>query len=266
MSELFEIYDHIPLFMLAFARLGGLFVFAPMLSSSIIPVRVRVGLAFIMALAVTPVLAASGTTVPESTLELSRLGPLLIFNATMGVAIGFIVNLPLVAVQTGGLMVAQQMGLGFAQFFNPAVDDEADVLAQLLFFMALATFLMIGGHEAMFIAVLCTFEHLAIDANIVNLHLIDLIGALLNSAMELAMRIAAPVIALTFLESLALGYVSKTVPQLNILSLGFPIRIMLGFGMLMFGVAVINDVLTEEFGLMLDALFTWIEDEGHRHG
>lgn len=262
MSELLAIYDHIPLFILTFVRLGGLFLFAPMLASSVIPIRVRIGLAFVLTFAIHPVLVAQGIVVPPEMLDLHRLAPLIIFNATIGVAIGFLANLPMIAVQTGGLMMGQQMGLGFARFYNPAVDDEADVLGQLLYFMALAIFLAIGGHESLFVAVLHSFEHLAIDANVVNESLIGLIGAMLNSAMEFAMRVAAPVIALTFLESIALGFVSKTVPQLNILSLGFPLRILLGFSMLMLALTIIDEVLVEEIETAIGQIFTWIRTEG----
>ena len=50
--------------------------------------------------------------------------------------------------QIGGLLMGQQMGLGFARLYNPSLEDDADVLGQVLFFMALAGFLLVGGHEA----------------------------------------------------------------------------------------------------------------------
>ncbi|MCA9296082.1 MAG: flagellar biosynthetic protein FliR, partial [Phycisphaerales bacterium] len=108
MTELLAIYDQIPLFILTFVRLGGLFLFGPMLASSVIPIRVRIGLAFVLSFAIHPVLVAQGIVVSPELLKLHRLAPLIIFNATIGVAIGFLANLPMIAVQTGGLMMGQQ--------------------------------------------------------------------------------------------------------------------------------------------------------------
>ncbi|MEM7229468.1 MAG: flagellar biosynthetic protein FliR [Planctomycetota bacterium] len=259
MGSFIAIFDQIPVFMLVFARVSGLFIFAPMLAALSIPIRVRVALALMLTLALTPVVALQGIEIDLATMSIWALLPLFLLNVTIGAAIGFMANMPMVAVQTGGLMMAQQMGLGFARFFNPAVDDEADVLGQLLYFMALAGFLALGGHEWMFIAIAHSFEHVPVTADVISGSLITLLGGMLNAAMELAIRISAPVVALTFLESVALGFVSKSVPQLNILSLGFPLRILLGFGMLMFSLIVINEVLLEEVDFNLRQIFLWIE-------
>jgi flagellar biosynthesis protein FliR len=93
------------------------------------------------------------------------LGPIVALEFMVGLVIGFAASLPMVAMQTGGLIMGQQMGLGFAMFYNPAVDDEADIVGQVLFFMALAGFLLIGGHEAMLLAVLHSFEHIPLAAS-----------------------------------------------------------------------------------------------------
>ncbi len=176
----------------------------------------------------------------------------------IGLVIGFMASLPLIAIQTGGLVMGQQMGLGFASFFNPAIDDEADVVGQMLFFMTLAGFLIIGGHEAMVLAVLRSFEHLPLGSFAVNADLIQLLAGLLTSALELALRVAAPLLALIFLESLAMGFLAKTVPQLNILSLGFPLRILAGLLIIILGLTVIDQVMMEGMQEVLDVIFSWV--------
>ena len=192
-------------------------------------------------------------------LSIWMLGPIIAGEALVGLVIGFIASLPLVGVQTGGLVMGQQMGLGFARFYNPAVDDEADVIGQVLFFLGLAGFLVIGGHEAMLLSVLHSFEHIPPGGVSINGSLLGLITGLLLSAFELAMRVAAPLLALIFLETLAMGFVSKTVPQLNILSLGFPLRILAGIGIVAVGLYVINDVMMVAIDDAMHAMFNWIE-------
>ena len=245
--------------MLVIFRFTGLMVYGPVFGSPAIPVRVKVLLSLLIGVAVYPIVSIAHPL--NSTLELNliSLAPLVAMELLIGVVIGFVASLPMMAVQTGGLIMGQQMGLGFAMFFNPAIDDESDIIGQLLFFMALAGFLMIGGHEAMVLAVLHSFDHVALGQFTIDAGVIDLLAGLLLAAFELAMRVAAPLLAIIFLESVAMGFVSKSVPQLNILSLGFPIRILAGFAIVALGLVVIDEVMMEGIDEMLRALFGWIE-------
>ncbi len=253
-----NLLDHLPPLLLVMSRLGGLMVFGPVFGSPVIPVRVKVFLTLLVALAVYPLLVERGFSGPME-LSIWMLGPIIAGEALVGLVIGFIASMPLVGVQTGGLIMGQQMGLGFARFYNPAVDDEADVIGQLLFFLGLAGFLVIGGHEAMLLSVLHSFEHVPAGGVSMNVSLLELITGLLLSAFELAMRVAAPLLALIFLETLAMGFVSKTVPQLNILSLGFPLRILAGIAIVALGLYVINDVMMVAINDAMFATFEWIE-------
>lgn len=257
-----ELFDHIPAASLVVFRIGGLMVYAPVLGSSLIPVRVRVFLTFMLGIAVYPLLAETHFADVHLPLHLGALVPLVGMEVLLGVIIGFAAMMPLIAMQTGGLIMSQQMGLGFAQFFNPALDDEADVLGQFLFFMTLAGFLLMGGHEGMLLAVMRSFDHMPPGAMFIDFNMLTLLSGLLLSAFELALRVAAPLLALIFLQSLAMGFVSKTVPQLNILSLGFPMRILIGIGIIATGLTIINDVLIEGINQMFEVLFAWIES-GH---
>lgn len=259
MHQLEAIYEHIPPALLVVFRIGGLMIFGPVFGSAVIPVRIKVALAFFVGLAIYPLLSREHFAGTELVLDVWMLGPIVAMEFMVGLVIGYAASLPMVAMQTGGLIMGQQMGLGFAMFYNPAVDDEADIVGQVLFFMALAGFLLIGGHEAMLLAVLHSFEHIPLAGFTAEVSMVTLLTGMLLAAFELALRVAAPLLALIFLQSLAMGYISKTVPQLNILSLGFPIRILVGFFIVAVGLVIINEVLMEGIDVMLRAIFAWVE-------
>lgn len=244
--------------MLVVFRFTGLMVFGPVFSSPVIPVRVRVFLSFLLGLAVYPIVTAAHPVHEIVQLDLFSLAPIVVSEILIGAIIGFVASLPMMAAQTGGLIMGQQMGLGFATFFNPAIDDEADIIGQLLFFLALAGFLMIGGLEAMVLAVLHSFDHVSLGGFACDVSAIELITGVLLAAFELALRVAAPLLAIIFLESVAMGFVSKSVPQLNILSLGFPLRILAGFAIVALGLVVINEVVMDGIDETLHAIFDWI--------
>jgi flagellar biosynthetic protein FliR len=252
------ILEHVPPALLVVFRLGGLMIFGPVFGSPAVPVRVKVLLSFAIGLAVYPLLAARGLVGPGLDLGLWTLAPLVGSELLVGVVVGLLASLPLVSVQTGGLIMGQQMGLGFARFYNPGIDDEADLLGQVLFFLALAGFLLVGGHESMVLAILRSFEYLPLGAFHLDLDVVSLLAGLLLSVLELALRVAAPVLALVFLESVAMGFMAKTVPQLNILSLGFPLRILAGIAIVALGLWVIDDVVMDEIAWVLDGIHAWV--------
>lgn len=259
MTQYQAILNHIPPAMLVMFRIGGLMIYGPVFGASVIPARIKVSLALLITLAVYPMLSVGCLAGQTLSLDLWSLAPLVGLELIIGLLIGYMASLPLVAVQTGGLLMGQQMGLGFARFYNPGMDAQADIVGQMLFFMALAGFLLIGGHEAMMLAVLRSFQYVPLGGLAMDGDVLSLLAGLLLSAFELALRVAAPVLALVFLESLAMGYMAKTVPQLNILSLGFPIRILAGFAMIILALVVMNDVIMDGIDTVLNEIFLWIE-------
>ncbi len=249
--------------MLVVFRFGGLMIYGPVFGSPSVPLRVKVMLSFLLGVAVYPLLThVHPTGDAPLQLELWSLAPMVATELMIGMIIGYVASIPMTAVQTGGLVMGQQMGLGFARFFNPAIDDEADIVGQLLFFMALVGFLMIGGHEAMILAVMHSFQHVPLGGFVPDQSLLDLLSGLLLAAFELALRVSAPLLAIIFLESIAMGFVSKTVPQLNILSLGFPLRILAGFAIIALGLVVIDEVVMDSVDFVLQLLFEWIDGAG----
>lgn len=259
MTQLSQILEHVPPALLVVFRFAGLMIYGPVFGSPAIPVRVKVFLAFLIGIAVYPVVSVAQPSGEPLTLDLWSLAPRVATELMIGLIIGYVASLPMMAMQTGGLVMGQQMGLGFARFFDPAIDDEADIVGQVLFYMALAGFLLIGGHEAMLMAVMHSFEHVPLGGFTIDNSVLELITGLLLAAFELALRVSVPLLAIIFLESIAMGFVSKTVPQLNILSLGFPLRIIAGFLILALGMVVIDDVLMDGIDQILQALFDWIE-------
>ena len=264
MSAYQAILDHLPPALLVTFRIGGLMIYGPVFGSSVIPARVRIFLSFLVGAGVYWLVSDGGTAASGLRLDLWLLAPLIAMELLIGLIVGYLASLPLIGLQTGGLIMGQQMGLGFAQLYNPAMDDEADIVGQMLFFMALAGFLILGGHEWMLLAVLHSFEHvpLGLGGTVVSFDLVGLVTGVLLASLELAVRVAAPVLAMVFLETVAMGFLAKTVPQLNILSLGFPLRILVGIGTVAVGLVVINDVAIELISSTFDGMFDWISAQG----
>lgn len=254
-----------PLILVA-ARLGGLALFAPVYGSPVIAGRIKAFLFLGLAVVSLPVLTASGVFAGTAELTLWALLAAIAVEVAVGAIIGFIALIPMLAMQTGGLIMAQQMGLGFARFYNPAMGDEADVLENLLFLLALVTFIGLGGIDWTALAVLNSYQYVAVTGLSLDWSFASMLSGLIMAAFEIGMRVAAPLLALVFLETVAIGFISKTVPQLNILSLGFPLRIMIGLATIIVGVVVLEGVLIDFIDDVLGVMMNWHSGGGLSSG
>ena len=238
-------------------RLGGLFLYAPLLSMNAIPARVKGLLVVLTGVGAWAVLDADNVAFPAvSIMDPWAMVPLGAAEIAIGALIGFLASLPIFALQTGGMVMGQQMGLGFARFYNPAAGTESDVLEQLMVFLAISMFLVMGGLDALFLSVLRSFHY--VQAGVFTGDgAIDLVTGVLLAATELGLRVAVPLLGVVFLETVAMGFVSKTVPQLNVLSFGFPVRIIIGLIMVLAGLEVIMLVSENFIHDVLDSLYDW---------
>ena len=120
-----SILDNMPSALLVIFRLGGLMIYGPVFGAPVIPVRIKALLSVVMGLAIFPVVMERLPVTPPS-LDLFTLVPLIVGELLIGLIIGFVSALPLVGVQMGGLLMSQQMGLGFARIFNPSMGGSDD--------------------------------------------------------------------------------------------------------------------------------------------
>lgn len=211
----------LPLFMLVAARLAALLMFLPPLTGSALPARFRVGLVLGLAALVTPLVSLpEGLPITPAGLAIALGGELLV-----GAVHGLVIRACFTALEIGGQLIAQESGLAFGQVADPATGANNDVLSTVYVQMALVLYLVVDGHRALVAAVLDTFAHaplatLAMEPDAA----MGLLTAALLSGLEFALRVAAPVVLTLMLVNLALGFVGRVIPQLNVTALAFSVK------------------------------------------
>lgn len=248
-------------FMLVLTRITGIFVFTPLLSSMSMPMRFKALLAVTLSAAAFP-MAEQATLPAQMVMDLPTIGIIMFSELLIGISIGLIASMPLVAVQMAGFLMGYQMGLSLAQTYNPEMEGNDGVINQLLFTMGIAVYISAGGIDMILVALLGSFENVPTGAFGADDVPIDMIVGLINSGIELAMRLAAPVLAVIVLSLISMGFVMKTMPQINILSVGFAAKIMAGLTILMVSLGAINAVIHEETLVGLTELISWTESLG----
>ena len=263
-TDLSPYYPHVMLGIMVTARLGGLFMFAPVISSDAFPSQVKVALLLALTAATYPAVLPSMLAVNPDVLSmpftLFNIATVLAMEFLLGVVIGYVASLPLMAAQLAGLFVGQQMGVALAEEYDPASGVNSNVISHMLYYLAVISFLMLGGAELVVLAVLRSFETVPGGGFRTDQSIIDWLSGLLNASFSLALRLAAPVLCMLTLESVSLGFINKTAQAFNIMSLGFPIRVIIGFLLLIISVQAICDVMQTETVEVLDGIFVVLEN------
>ena len=226
--------DQFLLFTFVLTRVGGLFMTLPVFGSQSIPLQFRGLTAVAIALMVTP--SFWGTSVPEPC-NVINLAVLLGREAVLGIALGLSVNILFSGMQLAGQIIAQISGLSLADVFDPALDTNVPVFSQLLDATALAVFVTIGGHRQVIDALLGTFRELPPGRADFAPTLVDALTQILSSSFLTGLRAAAPVMVSLMLAVLIIGLISRTLPQLNTINLGFSLNTIVLLGTLAFSIS-----------------------------
>lgn len=231
--------NFVPVYVLVVFRIAGMMVWAPLLGSQQIPKRIKALIAVVIAAAMVPGISPQ-MTLPQSTWGLAvAIGGELIFGAAIGMILSFI----FVAAQWAGEMIGQQMGLNLGQTFDPQYGANGSVIGDVYFYLALLIFLGIDGHHAMLRGVYDSFAVLPLGSVGIDRPLFGMLIGLFQGATLLAMQLAAPMLVTMLVVDVILGFVGKTVPQLNIMTAGISIRSLVGMAVLVLGLSMTSRVL-----------------------
>jgi flagellar biosynthetic protein FliR len=233
-----------------FIRILALFTATPVLSSRALPMRAKIGLSLLIALALQ-------ATLPETSLvglsDARTLG-VVVQQVLIGISIGFSVRVIFSAVELAGEVAGFQMGLNFASFFDPTINAQSSALARFFGQMATLLFIAMNGHILVLIAVQKSFLTFPVDANILHSLAEMKIYSLGVDLFSSALWIAMPLIGVLMFVNLALGIISRVAPQMNIFAVGFPVTLMVG----LISVALMLPMLEQPFiSLMERAISTF---------
>jgi len=241
------------------ARVSGLFLVAPGLSTAGIPRRVKVGLAGIVALVILPALPLESSQVVIGAMGLRAYLVAMFGELLVGAAIGLVPAIVLTGIELGGLFVGRQTGLAFANVMNPISGSQVSVMGRFYGFLALVVFLTIGGHRMLVLAVCRSFEVAPLGAFQFNAEVPAAIVGLSGQIFTIGLAVAAPVLVTLVLITVALGLIARTVPQMNILVIGFPVRILLGWLVVVISLGAVVVLSRNLFLRMFEDLFALVE-------
>ncbi len=244
----------LPQFLMVLFRISGLALTAPLLSSPALPARLKVAFSFTISLMIFPIVQPRmPDTLTFDVVIVSVLGELMI-----GMVMGFALGLVFVGAQLVGMLIGQQAGFGLGRVINPMMEGQGTILGQMYFLVTMMIYLAIGGHRAMMAAILDTFVTLPPGTVQFSASpmMVELVEGLLLSAYTMAIKLAGPALIALFLASLVMGFISRTIPQINILSIGFAVRAVVALTAAGLSMSSSFDVIYEAIFESID----WVRD------
>jgi flagellar biosynthesis protein FliR len=209
-----------------FARFGGLFSAAPLVSSKSVPPQVRIGLSGILAMTLMPLSAPSG--VGSVSILVAGLGKELL----VGLVLGWTASMFFACAQMAGEWLDLQSGFQASQLVNPAFDTHNALLGNLSNWVAVLVFLGSGAYAILLRAAVRSFAISPPGALRLNVGTAGDWMTLVAQVIWIALQLAAPVAAALFLAEIAAGFISRAMPQMNVIMLTLPAKAGLALGAL----------------------------------
>lgn len=236
-----EILATVAGFLWPFLRIGALFLAIPIFSSHNVPMRMR----SLIALGVTVVVMP--TLPPMPGIDIFSLSGFMVGvqQVLIGALFGMILNLVFAAVIFGGQSVAYSMGLGFASMIDPSSGVQVPVISQFYLVLATLLFLQMDGHLVAIQLIAESFRGIPIGTE--GLTKEQLWGTLRWSSRFFAAGtlMSLPIITALLLINLGFGIASRSAPQLNIFSVGFPVSLLVGLLLIWIGLPGVMDLFAE---------------------
>jgi flagellar biosynthesis protein FliR len=210
------------LWLLVLVRTGAFLWIFPLFSGPRIPVRLRLALAAFLAMMIAP-----GLTEPVDILKLDLLQLILLLfkETTVGIFLGFISRLVFFTIQLAGYFISTEIGLQTSTLIVPTDPVPVDVPAAVLNLLAMMLFLSLDVHHSLIIAFQQSYSALPIGAGKITNALFDDFTLRVSKTFLLAIQIAAPLIAISFLLSVIMMMLGRAVPQMNVFFESFTIKL-----------------------------------------
>ncbi|MCR4419899.1 MAG: flagellar biosynthetic protein FliR [Clostridia bacterium] len=225
--------------LLIFARVSAFMAVGPLFGLRPVPPLLKAGAALILASLLVPVVR-----LPEGSLQAPVYALAILGEVLVGLALGYAASLLFHAFRVAGQLLDLETGLAMANLLDPETGAGVSLLGEFFYLLGLWLLLQMDGHHSLLRALADSFELVPPGTAAWQGALAAEIGRRFAAMFGLALRLAAPVMAVLVVSDVALALISRTVPQLNVFMMGFPLKV--GLGLL--GLILVLPILAQAFG------------------
>ena len=239
------------LLMISSLRIGAFLVASPFFGSRMIPLTVRI----VFAIALGVGLVSHLKFPPFEFLVGVKLVPIIFQELFIGIACGLVLNILFSSVILAGEKIAATSGLAFAAQIDPTSGAQSPVISQIFQLFLLILFFSVNGHLIVFELFYKSYDMVPIGSFYNFKDVVEEAINSTNSIYQNAVIIVLPIVSILFFMNLGIGFITKSAPQLNLFSFGFPLTILGTFFALYFSV----DALQYVFSGLIDEAIGYVK-------
>lgn len=229
-------------FLPVLTRLTAFWTVLPVMRRGV-PNLAKVGFAALFAIILLP-----GVSAPPAPTSWAVFGVQLIGEGLVGLALGFMVSLVFSSLYLAGQLIDVPMGFGMVSLFDPHSGDHVPMLAQFQNALAVLLFFTLNGHHTVLAAISKSFAIVPIGHGQISAGVLQVVFGAFVGLFTLSLRIALPIMAAVFLTDVALGIITRAVPQMNVFVIGFPVKIAVGLLVYLFTLPMIVGIIAHLVG------------------
>ena len=230
-------------FFLIWVRVSTMLLIMPVFGTAQIPTPVRVALGLIVSFVIYPTVPAIA---PLN--DLDSLAVALTTQVIIGILFGFVTQLVFMGVQFAGEIIDIQIGFAVANVINPATQSQVTIVGEFQLAIATIIFLITNSHLLFFQGMGGSFHMLPLPWATITVATQHGLITFFTQALLIVFSIAAPAAITLFLVNIALAFLARVAPQMNIFVIGFPMQITIGLLMLILTLPLLGYALPNLFG------------------
>ncbi|ATW25653.1 flagellar biosynthetic protein FliR [Candidatus Formimonas warabiya] len=234
-------------FILVLIRVASFLVASPVFSLRNIPNNVKIGAALILALVLLPQIQTGNVLVPDNAVQFAGY---VVSETLTGLVLGMAASSIFAAVRMAGQLMDIQIGFAMAMIVDPANGTQNTLVGQFLYLIGVLLFFSLDIHHLLISALAKSFDLLAPGGLLITGQVILNLMKTYFLMFTYAVRMALPVVVVLIISDISLGLISKTVPQFNVLMIGFPLKIGVGILTLVLLLPVLATIIGNLFQTM----------------
>ncbi|KAJ49925.1 flagellar biosynthetic protein FliR/FlhB [Clostridium tetanomorphum] len=235
---------------LVFLRLIAFYTVTPVFFPKGTPVLLKVGFTLILAYIIIPGIGYN------SVVNINNIAPFIqacVSEVTTGLTLGFITELCFMSAKFAGNLMDLQVGFSMMSMFDPNSNSNATLLERLLYWVSLILFFIVDGHHMLILQLINSFKVVNIGRFILGQDTAGMVVTAFIEFFSIGLKIAIPIVLIIIITDLTLGLVARTVPQLNVMILGLPIKILVGLSSFLFALPIFINIIAHAFSELPEA-------------
>jgi flagellar biosynthetic protein FliR len=223
----------IEIYSIIFIRVSGILFMMPFFGSENVPQLVKIGLALVITFVILPTLELGGIVLPN---DLVSYVVMLAKELLVGIMLGYVSSIIFHGIQFAGDLVGFQMGLRIGNIIDPLSEEQVSIIGSLQNMLAVLIYLSMFWDHFLFQAMAASFHVIPVAGVVFKGQIAGELIRMSGEVFVISLKMGAPLLAALFLADVAMGFISRTAPQINIFIIGFPVKI--AMGILLLGISL----------------------------